>query len=143
MFAALTDNMPFRDMHGLKAGPNVVVDLQKDTAKPLYVDYPNLPGRAELLTRTVLPFGKRPPRAPGIVSTVMRSLLVGQGATDRGMNEDDLHVRPPELNSVAFLDWTKHKLFFEMSYRYARDEVLADLATSDHPAKVALRRAWV
>ena len=135
------DNMPFRDMHALKSGPNVVVDLQKDTAKPFYVDYPNLPGRMELLTRTVLPFGKRPPRAPGIVSTVMRSLLVGQGATDRGMNEDDLHVRPPELSSVAFLDWTKHKLFFEMSYRYARDEVLADLATSDHPAKVALRRA--
>ncbi|MEE4117903.1 MAG: patatin-like phospholipase family protein [Paracoccaceae bacterium] len=135
------DNMPFRDMHGLKTGPNVVVDVQKNKSKPIYVDYASLPGRMELLRRTVLPFGKRLPRAPGVVSTVMRSLLVGQGATHAGMKPDDLHVVPPSLQGAGFLDWTQHKLFFEMSYRHAQDEVFGDLSTSEDPAKAALRRA--
>jgi NTE family protein len=135
------DNMPFRDMHGLKTGPNVVVNVQKDTSKPIHVDYASLPGRADLLKRTVMPFGKRAPRAPGVISTVMRSLLVGQGATHRGMNPDDLHVRPPGLKGAGFLAWSQHRLFFEVSYKHATDEVFGDLLTSDDPAKAALRRA--
>lgn len=135
------DNMPFRDMHGLKTGPNVVVNVQKDTSRPVHVDYASLPGRADLLKRSVMPFGKRAPRAPGVISTVMRSLLVGQGATHRGMNPDDLHVRPPGLTGAGFLAWSQHRLFYEMSYRHAREEVFADLRSSDDPAKVALRRA--
>ncbi|NKX44124.1 patatin-like phospholipase family protein [Roseicyclus persicicus] len=135
------DNMPFRDMHGLKTGPNVVVNVQKDTSAPVHVDYDSLPGRAELLKRTVLPFGKRAPRAPGVISTVMRSLLVGQGATHRGLNADDLHVRPPGLKGAGFLAWSQHRLFYELSYRHAQEEVFADLPTSQDPAKAALRRA--
>lgn len=135
------DNMPFRDMHGLKTGPNVVVNVQKDTSRPIHVDYESLPGRADLIKRTVMPFARRAPRAPGVISTVMRSLLVGQGATHRGMNPDDLHVRPPGLKGAGFLAWSQHKLFYEISYRHAMDEVFADLATSDDPAKVALRQA--
>ena len=135
------DNMPFRDMHGLKSGPNVVVNVQKDTSTPIHVDYESLPGRADLIRRTVLPFGKRAPRAPGVISTVMRSLLVGQGSTDRGLNPDDLHIRPPGLKGAGFLAWSQHKLFYEISYRHATDEVFADLASSDDPAKVALARA--
>jgi NTE family protein len=135
------DNMPFRDMHGLKTGPNVVVNVQKDTSTPIHVDYESLPGRAELLKRTVLPFGKRAPRAPGVISTVMRSLLVGQAGGHRGLNRDDLHIRPPGLKGAGFLAWSQHRLFYELSYRHAMDEVFADLVTSDDPAKAALRRA--
>lgn len=135
------DNMPFRDMHGLKTGPNVVVNVQKDTSTPIHVDYESLPGRADLIRRTVLPFGKRAPRAPGVISTVMRSLLVGQGSTHRGLNPDDLHIRPPGLKGAGFLAWSQHKLFYEISYRHATDEVFSDLLTSDDPAKAALRRA--
>jgi len=135
------DNMPFRDMHGLKTGPNVVVNVQKDTSKTIHVDYESLPGRADLLKRTVMPFGKRAPRAPGLISTVMRSLLVGQGATQCGMNADDLHIRPPGLTGAGFLAWSQHRLFYELSYKHATDEVFADLLNSGDPAKVALRRA--
>lgn len=135
------DNMPFRDMHGLKTGPNVVVNVQKDTSNPIHVDYESLPGRADLIRRTVLPFGKRAPRAPGVISTVMRSLLVGQGSTHRGLNADDLHIRPPGLKGAGFLAWSQHKLFYEISFKHAKDEVFADLLTSDDPAKAALRRA--
>ena len=135
------DNMPFRDMHGLKTGPNVVVNVQKDTSSRIHVDYESLPGRADLIRRTVLPFGKRAPRAPGVISTVMRSLLVGQGSTHRGLNPDDLHIRPPGLKGAGFLAWSQHKLFYEISFKHATDEVFADLLTSDDPAKAALRRA--
>jgi len=135
------DNMPFRDMHGLKTGPNVVVNVQKDTSRRIHVDYASLPGRADLLKRTVMPFGKRAPRAPGLISTVMRSLLVGQGATHHGMNADDLHVRPPGLKGAGFLAWSQHRLFYELSYKHATDEVFSGLATAQNPALVALRRA--
>jgi NTE family protein len=94
-----------------------------------------------MLKRTVVPFGKRAPRAPGLISTVMRSLLIGQGATDRGLNPDDLHVRPPGLKGAGFLAWSQHRLFFELSYKHATDEVFGALATSDDPAKQALRAA--
>lgn len=135
------DNMPFRDMHGLKTGPNVVVNVQKATATKYNVDYKSLPGRAELLRKTVLPFAKRPPRAPGVVSTVMRSLLMGQADHTEAMNPDDLHIRPPGLKGAGFLAWNQHKLFYEIAYKHARETVFGDLMTSDHPAKVALRDA--
>jgi NTE family protein len=135
------DNMPFRDMHGLKSGPNVVVNVQKDTSAPIHVDYDSLPGRGDLLKQTVMPFGKRAPRAPGLISTVMRSLLVGQDAPHRGLNPDDLHVRPPAMKGAGFLAWSQHRQFYELGYAHAKGEVFGDLLTSEHPAKVALRRA--
>jgi len=134
------DNMPFRDMHGLKTGPNVVVNVQRATDEINFVDYNALPGRLELLKRTVLPFGKPTPNAPGVISTVMRSLLIGQTGALEGLNSDDLHIRPPGLQGAGFLAWNKHKLFFELAYRDAISifGVPQDEAT---PALAALRRA--
>lgn len=115
------DNMPFRTMHALKTGPNLVVNVQKEEGRLYSVDYQSLPGRGELLRRTVVPFGKRPPRAPGIVSTVMRSLLVGQMDLMAAMNDTDLMLRPPGLKGAGFLAWDKHKLYFEMAYKFATE----------------------
>ncbi len=133
------DNMPFRDMHRLKTGPNVVVNVQKATEKLPTIDYKSLPSRSELIKRTVLPFGKATPRAPGVISTVMRSLLVGQADTLSGLNPDDLHVRPPGLSGAGFLAWGQHKLFYEMAYKHMT-EVLAK-PERDNPALAALRQA--
>jgi NTE family protein len=134
------DNLPFRDMHGLKTGPNLVVNVQKATKTEFHVDYNALPGRAELVRRTILPFGKRPPRAPGVVSNVMRSLLMGQADTLSGLNADDLHIRPPGLKGAGFLAWDRHKLFYEMAYKHATDE-FATLSETGDPAMMALRKA--
>jgi NTE family protein len=135
------DNMPYRDMHALKTGPNVVVNVQKDTSAPIHVDYDSLPGRGDLLRQTVMPFGKRATGAPGLISTVMRSLLVGQDASLRGLNPHDLHVRPPAMKGPGFLAWSQHRLFYDLGYAHAKDDVFGDLLTSDDSAKVALRRA--
>lgn len=134
------DNMPIRDMHALKAGPNVVVNVQKETGQEVKVDYDALPGRNALIKRMVLPFGKEMPRAPGVVSTVMRSLLIGQGAFMNALNETDLHIRPPGLKGPGFLAWSEHEHFYELGYKFAREN-LADLRYTSHPAKAALRRA--
>jgi NTE family protein len=134
------DNMPFRTMHGLKTGPNVVANVQKETGTRYHVDYANLPGRAELVKRTVMPFGKSAPRAPGVISTVMRSLLVGQSDMLKAMNATDLMIRPPGLKGAGFLAWSQHKLFYEMAYKHAT-ETFARLEAEGDPAFAALRRA--
>lgn len=131
------DNMPFRTMHRLKTGPNLVVNVQKESGRFYTVDYQNLPGRGELLRRTVLPFTKRPPRAPGIVSTVMRSLLVGQMDLLGALNATDLMIRPPGLKGAGFLAWGQHKIFFEMAYKHAC-ETFAELREEGDPAMMAL-----
>lgn len=132
------DNMPFRTMHALKTGPNVIVNVQKDTGTRYHVDYEKLPGRAELVKRAVMPFSKGTPRAPGVISTVMRSLLVGQSDMLKAMNATDLMIRPPGLTGAGFLAWSKHKLYYEMAYRHAVDE-FERLTNDRDPAMMALR----
>lgn len=136
------DNMPFRTMHGLKSGPNVVVNVQKATEKTVHVDYANLPGRGQLLRQTINPFAKAPPRVPGVISTVMRSLLVGQSEMLSDLNETDLMIRPPGLKGAGFLAWGQHKLFYEMAYKHAL-EVFAAEDSDGTTAMDALRRTMI
>ncbi len=134
------DNMPFRTMHGLKTGPNVVVNVQKATNQVVHVDYASLPGRAELVRQTVNPFGKKAPRVPGVISTVMRSLLVGQSDILADLDPGDLMIRPPGLKGAGFLAWNQHKLFYEMAYKHAVDTFTSP--DGSNMAKIdALRRA--
>ncbi|MBY6201331.1 patatin-like phospholipase family protein [Maritalea mobilis] len=135
------DNMPFRTMHSLKTGPNIVSNVQKETGTRYHVDYAKLPGRAELVKRTVNPFSKRgAPRAPGVISTVMRSLLVGQADMLKAMNPTDLMIRPPGLKGAGFLAWNQHRLFYEMAYKHAV-ETFAALDKEGDPAFAALKAA--
>lgn len=131
------DNMPFRTMHRLKTGPNVVVNVQKETGQLYHVDYQSLPGRAELLKRSVLPFAKGAPRAPGLISTVMRSLLVGQSDVLQALLPTDMMIRPPGLSGAGFLAWSQHKLFYEMAYKHAT-EVFAEAREQSDPKMRAL-----
>jgi NTE family protein len=136
------DNMPFRSMHRLKTGPNVVVNVQKESGKVYHVDYDRLPGRAELLKRSVMPFGKGAPRAPGLISTVMRSLLVGQGDMLKALLPSDMMIRPPGLSGAGFLAWSQHKLFYEMAYKHAT-EVFEEAREAGDPTMAALMAAVV
>jgi NTE family protein len=134
------DNMPFRSMHRLKTGPNVVVNVQKETGKVYHVDYESLPGRAELLKRSVMPFTKGAPRAPGLISTVMRSLLVGQSDMLQALLPSDMMIRPPGLSGAGFLAWSQHKLFYEMAYKHAT-EVFTEAREAGDPTMLALLEA--
>lgn len=134
------DNMPFRTMHGYKSGPNVVVNVQKATEKTVHVDYASLPGRGALLRQTLNPLAKTPPRVPGVISTVMRSLLVGQSEMLQDLDPKDLMIRPPGLKGAGFLAWGQHKLFYEMAYKHALEDFTERTANGD-PQMAALRRA--
>ena len=134
------DNMPFHTMHALKSGPNIVVNVQKSTDEMGYIDYSKLPGRGALLRQTLFPFGKTPPRVPGVISTVMRSLLVGQSDLLADLHDTDLMIRPPGLTGAGFLAWHQHKLFYEMAYRHAL-EVFEDEDDEASTQIAALRRA--
>ncbi|MBY4894965.1 patatin-like phospholipase family protein [Rhodobacteraceae bacterium N5(2021)] len=134
------DNMPFRTMHGMKSGPNVVVNVQKATNKIVHVDYASLPGRGQLLRQTLNPFAKTPPRVPGVISTVMRSLLVGQSDMLSNLAPNDLMIRPPGLKGAGFLAWGQHKLFYEMAYKHAL-EVFTAQDSDSAEAMAALRTA--
>lgn len=134
------DNMPFRTMHGLKTGPNVVVNVQRATNKTVHVDYASLPGRGELLRQTINPFNKTSLRVPGVISTVMRSLLVGQSEMLSDLAPHDLMLRPPGLKGAGFLAWGQHKLFYEMAYKHALEEFAARDASGDDQM-AALRMA--
>lgn len=134
------DNMPFRTMHGLKTGPNVVVNVQRATNKTVHVDYASLPGRGQLLRQTINPFAKTPPRVPGVISTVMRSLLVGQSEMLSDLDPHDLMIRPPGLKGAGFLAWNQHKLFYEMAYKHALEE-FADRHNNNDPQIAALHQA--
>ncbi len=135
------DNMPLRTMHGLKSGPNIVVNVQKATNTQIHVDYASLPGRGALLRQTVLPFGKKlSSNIPGVIATVMRSLLVGQSDLLTDLGPTDLMIRPPGLSGAGFLAWNQHKLFYEMAYKHALG-VLAAEDTEEKSPLGALRRA--
>jgi NTE family protein len=134
------DNMPFRTMHRLKSGPNVIVNVQKESGQRFQVDYGRLPGRNELLKRAVMPFGKGAPRAPGVISTVMRSLLVGQSDMLKALRPTDMMIRPPGLSGAGFLSWGQHKLFHELGYRHAV-ETFETARREGEPGMAALRLA--
>ena len=132
------DNMPFRVMHGLKQGPNVIVDVQKSRGGTFRVDYDSLPGRWRLIRQMLLPVLGRPPRAPGVISNVMRSLLVNQSERLRALRDTDLVIAPPVPPGAGFLAWDKSAALFASSVDFARARLTEAEAAGD-PAFAALR----
>lgn len=117
------DNVPFRTMHALKGGPNIVVNVQKAMGQRFDVRYSELPGRLGLLRRTLLPFLGKPPRAPGITSTVMRALLITQSEMLKGLKDTDMLVSPPPLDGAGFLSWDKHTMMMRIGYEHMLSEL--------------------
>lgn len=108
------DNLPYRVMHRLKSGPNVVISFQRDGRQSFRVAYDKLPGRGPLLRRTLFRFGKRPPRAPGMVSVLMRSLLARQAGDALDLEADDWLIRPPVPKGTGFMDWKSHAKLYSV-----------------------------
>ncbi|MBV0913940.1 patatin-like phospholipase family protein [Anianabacter salinae] len=129
------DNMPYRQMHALKSGPNVVVSFPKPGRQRFQVDYKALPGRWSLLRKLIWPFGKRPPRAPGIVPVVMRSILVRQASEPLDLAPGDWHIQASAPSGTGFLDWRKHNALFKAGFGIVEDQV-ADRGADDARAAI-------
>lgn len=123
----LVDNIPLAPMHKLKRGPNVVAHFGKLDSEKFHVDYNAIPGRFELISNMLLPFGKKLlPRAPTAINVLWRSMLVHQRVEEIPLNGTDYGMRPPTIPGAKVMDFDNHKSVFEESYYWAKEAISTD-----------------
>jgi NTE family protein len=121
---AILDNVPVRVMHELKSGPNVVISFEVPKLERFEVDYSALPGRAELLKFALNPFlRKLLPRAPGVGTVLMRSMMANRQDFERRLRADDLLLVPPCPRDMGIMDWHRHTELMDLTYRWGMREV--------------------
>jgi NTE family protein len=131
---AILDNVPVRVMHELKSGPNIVVAFEVPKLQRFEVDYKSLPSRAALLKALVNPFGRSSlPRAPGVGSVLLRSMMANRQDFERELRADDLLLVPPVPQDMGVLDWHRHTELMDRTYRWGMREVQR-LMTEGHAA---------
>jgi NTE family protein len=136
---AIMDNVPVRVMHEFKSGPNVVISFHTPALERFDVDYRTLPSRNHLLRCAVDPFLRRAlPKAPGIGTVLMRSLMANRQDFDRHLRPDDLLMVPPVPLGMGLLDWHRHGELVDTAYRWTLGE-MARLARERHPALAQVR----
>lgn len=101
----LLDNLPYRAMRTIKAGPNVLVSLERARAPEAHYNYARIPGRAGVLLGLLRPGLWREPPAPGIADTIMRSMLAGRTDHARDLWPQDWLLTPPLPDEMSFMNW--------------------------------------
>ncbi|MEJ6595294.1 cyclic nucleotide-binding and patatin-like phospholipase domain-containing protein [Parasphingorhabdus sp.] len=119
------DNVPVKVMHGIKAGPNIVVSLGDPNevwrTEALYDD---IRGRWALL-RDVILCRKRKAEFPSIVEIMSRSMVVASRMASREMlGEQDILVNPPIIDNMQILDWHLGRELADMAADYISEQVL-------------------
>jgi NTE family protein len=121
---AILDNVPVRVMHELKSGPNIVISFEVPKLERFEVDYAALPGRRALLKAMLNPFlRKMLPRAPGVGTVLMRSMMANRQDFERRLRPDDLLMVPPVPQDIGVLDWHRHTELMDRAYRWGMAEV--------------------
>jgi NTE family protein len=121
---AILDNVPIRVMHELKSGPNVVISFEVPELKQFKVDYGALPGRSALLKSMLNPYRRRAlPKAPGVGTVLMRSLMANRQDFERRLRAEDLLLVPPFPADMGILDWHRHTELMTATYHWAMAEL--------------------
>jgi NTE family protein len=114
-------NVPIETMHSLKRGPNVVVSFETSESERPAVDYAALPGRAELIWKTLNPAARgQLPRAPSAASVLVKSLMANRSHFERHLEPDDWLLAPPVPPQMGALDWRRHTELMETAYSHTR-----------------------
>lgn len=119
------DNVPVKVMHGLKAGPNIVVSLG-DPHEIWRTDvlYDDIRGRWSLL-RDVILRRKRDVEFPSIVEIMSRSMVVASRMASKEMlGDQDILVNPPIIPNMQILDWHMGRELAELAANYISEHVL-------------------
>ena len=119
------DNVPVKVMHGLKAGPNIVVSLG-DPNEVWRTDalYNDIRGRWSLL-RDVILRRKRATEFPSIVEIMSRSMVVASRMASKEMlGEQDILVSPPIITNMQILDWHLGRELADMAADYISEQVI-------------------
>jgi NTE family protein len=121
---AILDNVPIRVMHELKSGPNVVISFEVPKLKQFKVDYGALPGRSALLKAMLNPYLRRAlPKAPGVGTVLLRSLMANRQDFERRLRPEDLLLVPPFPADMGILDWHRHTELMTATYHWAMVEL--------------------
>ena len=130
---SLLDNVPVKSMRALKSGPNVVIGLKSDELRCDTVDYSALPSRGRMLRQLLNPFARRQlPRAPGVATLLLRSLMVRRERLSDSLERDDLLINPPLPDDASVMDWHRHAELAELAYDHTT-KVIADQRARGHP----------
>jgi NTE family protein len=130
---SLLDNIPVKSMRALKSGPNVVVSLKSDEMRGGTVDYAALPSRGQLLRQMLNPFRhRRLPKAPGVATVLLRSLMVRRERLSDALEGGDLLITPPLPDDVSVMDWHRHAELADRAYDHTA-KVIEDFRARGHP----------
>jgi NTE family protein len=133
------DNMPFRTMHRLKTGPNVVVNVQKNgQGLSCRLSRPARPGGASETVRHAVRQGCAARAGADLNGDAVPSGGSGRHASGAPAQRHDDPAPGPQR--CGFLAWSQHKLFYEMAYKHAT-EVFAEAREAGDPTMLALLEA--
>ncbi|GHF37345.1 patatin-like phospholipase family protein [Seohaeicola zhoushanensis] len=116
----ILDNLPYRAMHDIKAGPNVVVSLARARPPERGWAYDRIPGRAGLLLAMLHPRGWRASPAPGVTETIIRSMMAGQSSRPETPGPRDWRITPPLSEQMGFMNWKDAFDLIAPAERHAR-----------------------
>ena len=63
------------------------------------------------------------PRAPGVGTVLMRSMMANRQDFERHLRPDDLLLVPPFPQDMGILDWHRHTELMDRTYRWGLREV--------------------
>lgn len=132
----LMDDAPLAPMQALKTGPNLVVHFGRQGRQRFDFAYEDLPGRGRLIASLFNPRA-RLPRAPKIMSTLFRSLLVHQRYDDLPVGPLDLVLTPPALPGASLMSFDRHMEVFDAAHAWALSRI-DDLSASGDAALAAI-----
>jgi len=113
---ALVENIPLRQMHEIKSGPNVVVAPGGERAEPHVVDYESIPGRRELISALFNSIARRRlPKIPSILQILMLSMLTDQRQS-LPLSDSDMLLTPQLPANLRLTDWERHREIFTKTY---------------------------
>ncbi len=130
------DNIPVKVMHGLKAGPNIVVSLgDPHEIWRTDVEYDDIRGRWSLL-KDVMLRRKRKAEFPSIVEIMSRSMVVASRMASKEMlGDQDILVNPPIIPDMQILDWHLGRELADMAAAYISEHVLPTIDLNDQFTK--------
>ena len=121
---SVISNVPIETMHCLKRGPNVVVSFQAGEGQKFSVDYGALPGRGDLIWRTLNPLSSQTlPSAPSAATVLVRSLMANRDHFERYLEPGDWLLVPPTPPEMGALDWRRHTEIMEAAYNCTSVEI--------------------
>jgi len=129
----LMDNAPLAPLKSFKEGPNLIVHFGRKEKQHFQCRYEDIPGRWEIISSLLNPFKRRHlPRAPGVASVLVRSIMAHQ-RYELSAETEDIVLQPPQFPGSSFINFDRHEEVYLASYEWAKD-IVNNLQQSENPA---------